>query len=68
MKALQIDLIGPPPPPPTDAELVDKHRVMILELDSKAYSATAIASVLRIPYRVVQEALYSKAKPKKGPL
>jgi len=55
-----------PPAAPTFDELVEKNRQKVLDLDAKGYSSSAIGGVLRIPYRVVAECLYTKVKPKKG--
>ena len=55
-----------PPAKPNFDELIEKHRDRVRDLEAKAYSENAISAVLRIPYRVVQEILNTKAPPKKG--
>ena len=54
-----------PPAKPGDDHLVELHRVRVRELESRAYLPQQIASVLRIPYRVVEAILSTPAKPKK---
>lgn len=56
----------PPPPKPSFDQMVEANRQKVLDLDAKAYTPNAIGAVLRLPYRVVSEILYTKAKPKKG--
>lgn len=53
-------------PPPSFDELVKKYRDRVRDLEAKAYTENAIAAVLHIPYRVVQEILSTPAPPKKG--
>lgn len=60
---------APPPPPKPDFDtMVEQNRQRVLDLYAKGYSANSISAVLKVPYRVVDECIYTytKAKPKKG--
>lgn len=55
----------PPRPKPNIAELVEKHRERVYELDARGYLPNGIAAVLHLPYAVIEEILSTKAKPRK---
>lgn len=54
------------PPPPSFDDLVEANRDRVRDLEANGNSANAIAAILKLPYRVVQEILTTPAKPKKG--
>lgn len=59
-----------PPPEPSqedDAAKVEKHRDRVLELASRGYLPSSIRSVTKLPIRIVEQILASKAPPKRGP-
>lgn len=60
----------PDPPPPSQAasfeELVERHRERVLELEARGFLENQIAGIAKVPFKVVQHILTSKAAPKKG--
>lgn len=60
----------PPPEPDLEAEtaqLVERHRDRVRELDARGFLPSAIASICKIPNRIVTLILDTKAPPKRGP-
>lgn len=64
-KSEKKPLPDPPKARPTDEQLIDRHRIDVKELDARGYLPNQIASVLRIPYRIVEAVLSTKTPPKK---
>lgn len=59
-----------PPGPPLsekDEALVEANRERVRELESRGYLPLQIASTTRLPHRVVNQILTTKAPPKRGP-
>lgn len=59
-----------PPEPDLEAEdarLVEAHRDRVRDLDARGFLPSAIASVTKLPLRIVDQILNSKAPPKRGP-
>lgn len=57
----------PKPVPPTEAELIERHRDRVLELEARGYLPNQIAATTRLPYAVVHSILTTKAAPKRKP-
>lgn len=60
------------PPPESDvaaddARLVEEHRDRVRDLEARGFLPSAIASVTKLPLRVVTAILNTKAPPKRGP-
>jgi hypothetical protein len=52
--------------PVSFAELVERHRDRVLDLDARGHLPNAICSITRLEYRVVQHILTTRKKPTKG--
>lgn len=48
-------------------EMVEAHRDRVLDLDAKAYTENQIAGIAKVPFKVVQHILTTKAQPKRRP-
>lgn len=62
--------LKPPPEPDVeadDARLVEEHRDRVRDLEARGFLPSAIASVTKLPLRVVTAILNTKAPPKRGP-
>lgn len=57
--------VQPMPASDADAEIIEKHRARVLELEARGYLPTSICSVTRLPLRIVNQILTTKAQPKK---
>lgn len=59
------------PPEPNleaeDARLIEEHRDRVRDLEARGFLPSAIASVTKLPLRVVTAILDTKAPPKRGP-
>ena len=60
----------PPPGPPLSEQeeaLVEANRERVLELESRTYLPSQIASITRLPRKIIDKILSTKAPPKRGP-
>lgn len=59
------------PPEPNleadDARLVEKHRDRVRDLEARSYLPSQIAAVTRLPMKIIDQILTTKAPPKRGP-
>lgn len=59
------------PPGPSlseqEAELVEKHRDRVRDLEARSYLPSQIAAVTRLPMKIIDQILTTKAPPKRGP-
>jgi hypothetical protein len=55
-----IDVQQKPKAKPSDAELMAQHRADVISARARGYSATAIAAMFKIPYRLVETILRSR--------
>lgn len=59
-----------PPGPPlseTEADLVETHRDRVRDLEARSYLPSQIAAITRLPMKIIDKILTTKAPPKRGP-
>lgn len=57
----------PEPSPEADAALIEANRDRVLEFEARGYLPSSIRSITKLPIRIVEQILASKARPKRGP-